>query len=141
MSRLVVGFIALILCCFATVAQAENWTQFRGTKGDGVAPGGSLPTEWDGTKNIQWTAKLPGYGWSSPVVWGDKVFVTTAVSDKQKKPSNGAGGFGKGGGFNKNPQPPDMVYQWQVHCLSAADGKVLWKQTAAERGPTIPIHG
>src|SRR5262249_9649817 len=88
-------------------------------------------------------ATLPGYGWSSPIVWGDKVFVTSAVADKQKKPSGGFGGGGGGGGFGKggNARPPDTVYKWEVHCLNAADGQVLWKQTAAEQKPTISIHG
>jgi outer membrane protein assembly factor BamB len=141
MSRTSIWLVGLGLLLCATLVQAENWTQFRGPNGDGVTKAGQLPAEWDKDKNIQWKAALPGFGWSSPVVWGDKVFVTTAVSDKQKKPSSGAGGFGKGGGFGKNPQPPDTTYQWQVYCLNAADGKVVWKQTAAERRPTIPIHG
>ena len=55
-----------------------------------------LPAEWSTDKNVAWKAKLPGYGWSSPITWGDKVFVTTAVSSKQTKPG-GFGGFGRGG--------------------------------------------
>src|SRR5262249_11943808 len=70
-----------------------------------------------------------------------KVFLTSAVADKQKKPSSGFGGGGGGFGKGKAQQPPDTVYKWEIHCLDAADGKVLWKQTAAERRPSIPIHG
>jgi outer membrane protein assembly factor BamB len=50
------------------------------------------------------------------------------------------GGVGSPGGFGREKRPPDVVYQWEVYCLNAADGKVLWKQTAAERKPTIPIQ-
>ncbi len=84
--------------------------------------------------------KVPGVAWSAPVIWGDKVFVTTAVTDNQKKPTGGFGGGGRPGGFGREQKPPDAVYMWQVYCLSAADGKVLWKETAAEKKPTIPIH-
>src|SRR5262249_61418377 len=97
-------------------------------------------------------AKSAGCGWSCPVVWGDKVFVTSAVSDKQTKPSGGfgpgggggPGGFGPPGGRGPGGfgggRPPDAVYRWEVYCLSAADGSVLWKQTAAERQPAISSH-
>src|SRR5438309_1318878 len=76
-------------------------------------------------------ATIPGYGWSCPIVWGDRVFVTTAVSDKQKKPGGGGGGG--------NP-PPDAIFRWEVHCLDRATGKTLWQQVAAERKPTIGNH-
>src|SRR5207248_230480 len=80
-------------------AGAGEWPQFRGPHSDGVVAETSLPTEWDAAKNVQWKAKIPGVAWSSPVVWGDKVFVTTAITDNQRKPpaDGGFGGFGPGG--------------------------------------------
>src|SRR5262245_29763084 len=90
-------FIALSLfaICHAAIARGEDWPQFRGPNGSATAGETRLPAEWGADKNVAWKVKLPGYGWSQPIVWGDKVFVTTAVSDKQQKPS---GGFGFGGG-------------------------------------------
>jgi outer membrane protein assembly factor BamB len=132
----------LILVCLAVTARASDWPQFRGNNGSATSPAKDLPAAWDADKNVAWKIKLPGYGWSSPIVWGDKVFVTTAVSDKQKKPSSGFGGFGGGvgkGGYGKGKRPSDDIYQWQIYCLSAADGKVLWKETPAERKPAISI--
>src|SRR4051812_2296609 len=73
----------------SAAVRAENWTQFRGPTGSGAIEEKQAPAEWDKDKNIQWKAKVPGYAWSSPVIWGDKVFVTTAVSDNQKKPGGG----------------------------------------------------
>ena len=134
--------LAIVLTLgFAAIAQASNWPQFRGPNGSAVSDEKQLPTEWSKTKNIAWKIDLPGYGWSCPVVWGDKVFVTTADSDKQKRPSGGGfggGGFG-GGGFPKGGfgggRPPDDIYKFEVYCLNAADGKVIWKQIAAEQKP------
>jgi len=135
----------------AAAVHADNWPGFRGPNGSAVSDEPSLPSEWSKDKNVAWKIAIPGYGWSCPVVWGDKVFVTTAVSDKQKKPSGGfgppgggfgppgGGGFGPNGGFGRQV-PPDDVYKFQVLCLNAADGKILWRETARESKPTIPTQ-
>ena len=76
----------VILACVALPARtvtAATWPQFRGPGGDGLAAEGSVPTQWGSDKNIVWKVSLPGFGWSQPVVWGDKIFVTTAVTDQQ----------------------------------------------------------
>jgi outer membrane protein assembly factor BamB len=142
MKRQMVALVVLFLGSQSAGAQTENWPQFRGPSGSSQSAEKQLPVEWDAGMNVAWKAKVPGYAWSCPIVWGDKVFVTTAVAAKQAKPSGGMGGFGKGGfpkgGFGK--KGPDVVYHWEVHCLSAADGKVLWKQTAAEHKPTHSVH-
>jgi outer membrane protein assembly factor BamB len=129
----------LVLGYLSSVGWAADWTQFRGPNGSATSTEKQLPTEWDADKNIAWKAQIPGYAWSQPIVVGDKVFVTTAVADKQTKPSGGMRGGG-GGGFGGNRRPPDVVYKWEVYCLNAADGKVVWKQTAAEHKPTIATH-
>jgi outer membrane protein assembly factor BamB len=139
----VFGFALLFV---GSAALAADWTGFRGPGGTGVAPDDKVPSEWDKEKNVAWKAELPGVAWSSPIVVGDKVFVTTAVTDKQKKPTPGGGGFGKGGGggggFGKGGgfgggKPPDAVYKFEVLCLNRADGKILWTKTAAEKKPLI----
>jgi outer membrane protein assembly factor BamB len=141
----------VLTLALAIVAHAANWPGFRGPNGSAVSDEPSLPSEWGKDKNVAWKVAIPGYGWSSPVVWGDKVFVTTAVSDKQKKPSGGfgppGGGFGPPGGGEFGPkggfgrqEPPDDVYKFQILCLSAADGKILWRETARESKPTIPTQ-
>ena len=63
----------------------DNWPDFRGPRGDGYSTAQSLPTEWSETKNVRWKTSLPGEGWSSPVVWGDQIWLTTAtVSGKEQ---------------------------------------------------------
>src|SRR5262249_54997025 len=83
------GLLALAVgvVCLPAFVGAGEWPQFRGPGGSAVSEEKQLPAEWGADKNVAWKAKLSGYGWSCPIVWGDKVFVTTAVSDKQKKPS------------------------------------------------------
>ena len=76
----------------------DDWPQFRGPNGSAVSAEKQLPDQWGADSNIAWKIQAAGYGWSCPVVWGDKVFVTTAVTDKQRKPANGFGGFGGGRG-------------------------------------------
>ena len=126
--------VAMGLCLVAlpTAAWAGDWPQFRGLN-SGIANEASLPHEWNAGKNIRWKVHVPGFGWSSPVVWGEKVFVTTAVSDRQQAPER----KGPGGG---PASPPDELHRWEVHCLDAMSGKTLWKQVAAERKPFNPTH-
>src|SRR5436190_15356584 len=57
-----------------------NWPQFRGPGARGVATSTNLPDHWSATENVAWKTDLPGRGWSSPIVWGERVFLTTAVS-------------------------------------------------------------
>ena len=72
--------LVLVLVLMSPVALADNWGHWRGPTGNGAAPMATPPTEWSTTKNIKWKVEVPGIGSSSPVIWGDQVFVTTAVS-------------------------------------------------------------
>jgi outer membrane protein assembly factor BamB len=80
-------------------AKAENWPQFRGPTGAGLVSEQKFPAEWGNDKNVAWKVEVPGAAWSQPVVWGDKIFVTTAVTENQTKPRAGSGFGGGGGGF------------------------------------------
>ena len=110
--------LSLGTVCLPLLAWAGDWTQFRGPNNSGIAAESQAPSEWSIDRNLAWKEKIPGYGWSSPIVIGDKIIVTTAVSDKQRKPepmrfgggSGGPGGFGppgggKDGGQRKGPPP------------------------------------
>src|SRR6185503_1555285 len=72
---------ALPLICLVTAVggRAENWPQFRGPTGQGTSTERSLPVLWGPESNVVWKTAIPGEGWSSPVVWGDQVFVTSAT--------------------------------------------------------------
>jgi len=97
MRRMILSALGFSLVSLTAVA-GDDWPQFRGPNGSASSTGTQAPDKWGVDKNIAWKAKLPGYGWSSPIVWGDRVFLTTAVSDKQRKPAPGFGGPGEFGG-------------------------------------------
>src|ERR1700724_1851039 len=63
----------------AKVEALDSWQQWRGPLGTGVAPNAQPPIEWSETKNIRWKTALPGKGHSTPIVWGDRIFLTTAI--------------------------------------------------------------
>src|SRR5688500_3800283 len=88
--HVLVTLAALISPCVSSgadesVASRAAWPQWRGLRGDGVADGANVPTQWSETKNIQWSVKLPGWGTSSPVVYGDRVFITSQAEEGDKK--------------------------------------------------------
>jgi len=65
---------------------ADDWTRFRGSDGNSIAGGSKHPVEWSEDSNVAWKVKIPGRGWSQPIVTGDTVFVTTAVTENEEKP-------------------------------------------------------
>src|SRR5687768_1679931 len=88
--HVLVALTALISPCASTgadvsVASRAAWPQWRGLRGDGVADGANVPTQWNETKKIQWSVKLPGWGTSSPVVYGERVFITSQAEEGGKK--------------------------------------------------------
>lgn len=97
MRGMILTALVFSLACLSVMA-GDDWPQFRGPDGSAASPEDQVPDKWGADKNIAWKAKLPGYGWSSPIVWGDRVFLTTAVSDKQRKPAPGFGMAGEFGG-------------------------------------------
>lgn len=90
--------LGLVAALAAPAARAADWPQFRGPNGSGISTETELPQEWAADKNVQWKVKSPGKGWSSPVVVGDKVFLTAAWSEKEPAARPGGGGR-PGGGF------------------------------------------
>ncbi len=126
---------ALPMISSRAVAQ-DSWTRFRGPDGNGVvADDPRLPEIWDREKNVVWKATIPGSGWGSPIVWGNRVFVSAVHSDDDyEKPK---AGLYLGGGRG---EPPDTVHHWMVYCLSLEDGSVLWKHEAKTGKPEIPRH-
>src|SRR5436309_5000558 len=68
---------AVVLLISPLTAHAEDWPGWRGPRGDGTSRETGLPVRWSGTDNIKWKSPIPGSGYSSPIVWGDRIFLTT----------------------------------------------------------------
>lgn len=91
----------LLIALLAAPASAENWPRFRGPTGQGISSEPNLPTQWSPTENIAWKTPIPGSAWSSPIVWNDRVFLTTAT---------------------------DNGVSCRVLCLDANTGQILWNK-------------
>jgi hypothetical protein len=128
-------FLWILLLSAAAVAADANWPQFRGPQASGVGTGSPV-TEWNAAtgKNILWTAEIPGLGHSSPAIWGDRVFLTTAVPAKGD-PSLKTGMYG-----NVESVEGEPAQSFRVYCLDRRSGKVLWERTAAAGQPKSKRH-
>jgi outer membrane protein assembly factor BamB len=140
----------------------EQWPQWRGPLALGVAPKATPPTEWSETKNVKWKVAIPGSGTATPIVWGNRIFIQTAIvagrkgesptaatktpppaGEKRKGPSGGGPGGGppggKRGGFGGGETPTAPV-QFVVLCLDRESGKTLWQKVVREQVPHEGHH-
>ncbi len=133
-------FTVSILVTTAAQAQsvADNWHQWRGPENNGVSRTADPPVEWSEEKNVAWKIEIGGHGTSSPIVWGNKVFVTTAVNTEKVDPS-----------LPKPEDQPERVfgikhpntsYQMTVLCIDKSTGKELWRDVARTLVPHEGHH-
>jgi outer membrane protein assembly factor BamB len=104
-----ISILLLVVLCTAS-AHAENWPRFRGPSGQGLSAETNLPREWNPTSNVAWKTAIPGAGWSSPVVWDDRIFLTSATEDG---------------------------VSCHVFCLDRPTGKILWDREVFRQ---VPLH-
>lgn len=117
---------------------ADNWHQWRGPLATGMAPQGNPPVKWDEKTNVRWKAPIPGKGSSTPVVWGGRVFVMTAVPTRRKALPDSLPKIDPR--FTRRTEPPGVYYRFVVRCLDRNTGKILWERTAAEEPPHEGMH-
>jgi outer membrane protein assembly factor BamB len=125
-----------IAALLAAAACAQNWPSFRGPGATGVADGQNPPVKWnvaDGT-NIAWKTPIPGLAHSSPIVWGDRVYVTTAIPKKQAVQFRG-GLYGAG-----DPADDNLEQSWRLYALDRKTGRIIWERTVLEAVPRISRH-
>lgn len=140
---LIVG-ISLVgagLSFLAGKASAGNWPQWRGPDGSGISNEKNLPSEWAPDKNIKWKTAIDGRSHSSPIVWGNRVFLTTAVEGAEVPGAKAA----KHLFDNKDFVHPDAIganrkHTFKVLCLDRDTGKILWQATAWEGTPYDDRH-
>jgi outer membrane protein assembly factor BamB len=123
------------------VAPESNWPQWRGPEGAGVSAEKNLPEEWSETKNVRWKTPIPGKGHSSPIVWGKRVFLTTAIEGPVVPGAKAAVHKIEGQDW-KHPDSvgADRKHTFKVLALDGDSGKVLWEQTAWEGTPYDDRH-
>jgi len=124
-----------LLMAVLLFAADSDWPQFRGPSASGVA-NGSPPIEWnvESGKNILWKTEIPGLGHSSPVIWGDRIFVTSAVAEK------GASSLKTGLYGDIEPVKDEGSQKFNVYCIERNTGKIQWERTAASGIPKIMRH-
>ena len=126
----------IILCSIvsATSLAEVNWPCFRGLS-DGVVEDEVLPVSWSTSENVLWKVDVLGRGWSCPVVWGDKVFLTTVASEGHVEEAKK--GLYLGGERNT---PSTETHHWIVYCFDWNSGKTLWQKTVHTGKPAQPVH-
>jgi outer membrane protein assembly factor BamB len=127
--------LALALLAMAAAAADANWPQFRGPSGNGVGTG-TPPSEWnvESETNILWKTAIPGLGHSSPVIWGDRIFLTSAV------PASGEAQLKVGLYGDIVPVKNEPEQSYRVYCLDRKSGKILWERTATSGLPKVMRH-
>jgi len=127
-------YLTALLTC-SVFLSASDWPQFRGPAASGIGAG-TPPTEWSGEsgKNILWKTEIPGLAHSSPVIWGDKIFVTSAV------PTEGEASLKVGLYGNIQSVENEPPQSFSVYCIDRKSGKILWQRTAYTGQPKIKRH-
>jgi outer membrane protein assembly factor BamB len=129
---LIVAISAAFCIPLAAQSSADSfWPQWRGPSASGVSRTANPPTEWSETKNVRWKIEIPGRGSSTPIVWGDRVYVLTAVP------------AGAGGGDPHAPRgglTPRGTHRFVVMAINRKDGSIAWQHTAREAEPHEASH-
>jgi outer membrane protein assembly factor BamB len=134
--NIIILLFVLSVLSKAQVNPERQWPQFRGYLSSGVLDNANLPESFDivKMKNIRWKTEIPGLGLSSPVIWGDRLFLTTAIS-KSDKEGLKTGIYGDG-----MPVADSSVHDWKVICIDKNTGKTIWEKTAYTGVPKIRRH-
>lgn len=113
----------------------HNWPSFRGTAARGIGDGGDLPMSWDvaAGDNVRWSTPIPGYSHSSPIVWGERVFVVTAISEDPDADGRRAD-VGNIGIEDLAPR------EWRILALDRASGEIEWQRNAHQGAPRVRRH-
>jgi outer membrane protein assembly factor BamB len=136
------AFLSLGAALAANDVAERHWPQWRGPRGDGVAPQGDPPATWSETANVRYKVEIPGRGHASPVVWGDRIYLLTAIDAEPpaaaapspaKPPSEGQS-------FRDRGVAPDRDLRFVVLALDRATGKTVWERTVVKARPHEGTH-
>ncbi len=138
-SSLLITFIAIIVssCCQdSNINPDRQWSGYRGHYAAGVLNNANLPDAWNAENgtNILWKIDVPGLALSSPVIWGDKLFITTAIS---KQDTSGLRTFLSG---DVQPVEDKSEHEWKVYCINKNTGKIIWEDSPVTGIPKVKRH-
>jgi outer membrane protein assembly factor BamB len=134
MRNRIIPALFLTLLAVNTCLASDNWPQFRGPKSLGVADDPKLPDKWSATENVAWKTDIPGVGWSSPVVWNNKIFVTSVLSKGEVEAPK------KGLYFGGERKASTDEHRWMVYCVDWKTGKILWERETFKGVPPSSRH-
>lgn len=127
--------LSVLALTAALFGQTQNWPQFRGPGCAGVAEDDPrLPEEWSETKNVVWRVQIPGRGWSSPVVWGNRIFLTTVISSQAEEKAR------KGLYFGGERGIPQDEHRWVVYAIDFDTGNIAWQREVHRGVPGFSRH-
>ena len=114
---------------------SANWGQFRGAEARGIADGQNPPITWNAeeSENLAWKTRIPGVGHSCPVIWDDRLFVTTSVSSQDAEIRTGLYG-------DVTSVDDETEHEFVTYCLDANSGDILWEQVACKKVPSVKRH-
>lgn len=136
-----VSFTLLVISSLTVVGSAANWPQWRGPDGSGVSTEKNLPGAWSPAKNIKWKTAIAGRGHSSPIVWGNKIFLTTAVEGEVVPGAKAVTHLNEGKEFlHPDSVGADRKHTFKVIALNRDTGKILWESVAWEGTPFDNRH-
>lgn len=127
--------LALLLSNGIIASATDNWPQWRGPDQNGVSDATNLPLTWSAEENIVWKTPLPSFSGGTPIIWGDRIFITTAVLyggalNPQYSDAPGA----------HDIRPITHRYKFMVIAVSRRDGKILWERIVREGLPYEGVH-
>jgi outer membrane protein assembly factor BamB len=128
----------LVSISFSQNIDAENWAQWRGPLGTGAAIKGNPPVEFSETKNLKWKTEIPGKGHATPIVWGDKIIVQTAVPTNEKIEMEAK--EESEGQRRMSGNKTDLVHEFKVILVNRENGKIEWETTVARELPQESTH-
>ena len=128
------SLVVVALLAGGLAVRAEQWPQFRGPGGTGVGEGANLPDTWSTSHNVKWKTPIPGHGWSSPIAWGDRIFVTSVIpAGEIETPKRGLY-------FEGERPAPTVEHRYVMYAISFATGKILWTRQLHRGIPPGPRH-
>jgi outer membrane protein assembly factor BamB len=115
----------------------KNWPQWRGPGSQAISSTKGLPDIWSERENLNWKVAIPGTGYSQPAVWGNRIFVTTAIPQGEELPE---GHPQRGRGQGPGGPPPTVSYKFVIYCLDLNSGRVVWERTARTAKPKEGVN-